>query len=196
VPGYRKEPHVAPDSRTETFAALKLDIDNWRWADVPFYLRTGKRLASRHTEIMVQYRRAPHLLFRKTPIAMCMPNQLVLSVQPREGLSLSFGAKEPGAVLKLGAVKMDFDYAQTFGNRPSTGYERLLYECMLGDATLFQRADMVEEGWSIVAPVQEAWASSKEMLPEYAAGSMGPAAALEMLTRDGRHWREANETPC
>jgi glucose-6-phosphate 1-dehydrogenase len=194
-PGYRKEPNVPSDSRTETFAALKLEIDNWRWADVPFYLRTGKRLSRRYSEIVVQYRRAPHLLFRNTAIASCMPNQLVLSVQPQEGLSLSFGAKEPGPILKLGAVTMDFDYARTFGNRPSTGYERLLYECMLGDATLFQRADMSELGWSVLSPVQEAWAKNKDPLPEYAAGSMGPDEATEMLSLDGRHWH--NEAgPC
>jgi glucose-6-phosphate 1-dehydrogenase len=194
APAYRSEPQVARESHTETFAALKLHIDNWRWADVPFYLRTGKRLSRRCTEIVVQFRRAPHLLFRNTAISSCLPNQLVLSVQPKEGLSLSFGAKVPGAVLQLGAVTMDFDYAEAFGNRPSTGYERLLYDCMLGDPTLFQRADMVELGWSILAPIQAAWENARDPLPEYAAGSRGPAEADELLAREGRHWRDGS--PC
>jgi glucose-6-phosphate 1-dehydrogenase len=194
VPGYRQEPNVPPDSKTETFVALKLHIDNWRWADVPFYLRTGKRLKRRHTEIVVQFRRAPHLLFRNTAIASCQANQLVLNIQPDEGVSLRFGAKVPGPVVQLGTVAMDFDYAHTFGNRPSTGYERLLYDCMIGDATLFQRADMVEQGWSVVAPIQAAWQAGRDGLVEYPAGSWGPAAARELLTRDGRQWRE--EEPC
>jgi len=195
VPGYRSEPGVAPDSRTETFVALKLTIGNWRWADVPFYLRTGKRLARRRTEIAIQFRRAPHLLFRNTAIATCQPNQLVLSIQPEESVSLRFGAKVPGPVVQLGTVTMDFDYQRTFGNRPSTGYERLLYDCMTGDATLFQRADMVELGWGILAPIQETWQNPKrDGLHEYPAGSWEPAAASELLTRDGRHWRE--EDPC
>jgi glucose-6-phosphate 1-dehydrogenase len=194
VPGYRQEPGVPPDSKTETFVALKLNIDNWRWADVPFYLRTGKRLKRRHTEIVVQFRRAPHLLFRNTAIASCQANQLVLNIQPEEGVSLRFGAKVPGPVVRLGTVTMDFDYAHTFGDRPSTGYERLLYDCMIGDATLFQRADMVELGWSVVAPIQAAWQAGSGDLVEYPAGSWGPAAARELLTRDGRQWRE--EEPC
>jgi len=194
VPGYRSEPGVDPHSRTETFVALKLNIDNWRWADVPVYLRTGKRLARRYTEIVIQFRRAPHMLFRNTPIATCLPNQLVLGIQPEEGLSLSFGAKVPGPVVRLDAVTMDFDYARAFGNRPSTGYERLLYDCMLGDATLFQRADMVELAWSLIAPIQEAWERSRDPLPEYPAGSRGPAEADELLARDGRHWHDGR--PC
>jgi glucose-6-phosphate 1-dehydrogenase len=195
VPGYREEPSVARDSRTETFAALKLTVDNWRWADVPFYLRTGKRLKQRHTQIVIQFRRAPHLLFRNTAIAACAANQLVLSIQPEEGVSLRFGAKVPGAVVRLGTVTMDFDYARVFGSRPSTGYERLLYDCMLGDATLFQRADMVELGWGVIAALQKAWQDpAADSLQEYPAGSWGPTAAQTLLTRDGRQWRE--EEPC
>jgi glucose-6-phosphate 1-dehydrogenase len=175
--------------------ALKLNIDNWRWADVPFYLRTGKRLAERHTEIVIQFRRAPHLLFRNTAIASCQANQLVLNIQPEEGVSLRFGAKVPGPVVRLGTVTMDFDYHRAFGDRPSTGYERLLYDCMIGDATLFQRADMVELGWGVIAPVQAAWQDGATPGPEeYPAGSWGPRAAEELLARDGRQWRE--ETPC
>jgi glucose-6-phosphate 1-dehydrogenase len=195
LPGYLSEPNVARDSRTETFAALKLEIENWRWANVPIYLRTGKRLARRYTEIVVQFRRAPHLLFQKTAITACLPNQLVLSIQPQEGLSLSFGAKVPGPVVQLGSVTMDFDYARVFGNRPSTGYERLLYECMLGDPTLFQRADMVELGWSVIAPVQKAWETGKESLADYPAGSRGPVKADELLNRDGRHWHDGSPCP-
>jgi glucose-6-phosphate 1-dehydrogenase len=194
VPGYLSEPNVARDSTTETYAALRLEIENWRWAGVPFYLRTGKRLAKRYTEIVVQFRSAPHLLFQKTAITACTPNQLVLSIQPQETLSLSFGAKVPGPVVQLGFVTMDFDYARAFGSRPSTGYERLLYECMLGDPTLFQRADMVELGWSIIGPVQGAWTEGKGPIPQYPAGSIGPREADDMIRRDGRHWRDGN--PC
>src|SRR6266851_3146923 len=178
VPAYREEPKVPRDSHTETFAALKLGIDNWRWADVPFYLRTGKRLARRHTEIVIQFRRAPHLLFRNTAITACQANQLVLSIQPEEGVSLRFGAKVPGPVVKLGGVTMDFDYARRFGNRPSTGYERLLYDCMIGDPTLFRRADMSELGWAIVEPILKSWEKQgNKGLMEYPAGSWGPEAA-------------------
>jgi glucose-6-phosphate 1-dehydrogenase len=196
VPAYRAEGKVARDSRTETFVALKLRVENWRWAGVPFYVRTGKRLARRQTEIVIQFRRAPHLLFRKTAIEACLPNQLVMSVQPEEGISLRFGAKVPGPVVRLGAVTMDFDYAHTFGSKPSTGYERLLYDCMTGDATLFQRADMTELTWGVIAPIQRAWQErSADGLCEYPAGSWGPAAADELLARDGRRWREADGCP-
>jgi len=194
VPGYRGEAKVPKNSRTETFVALKLEIDNWRWADVPFYLRTGKRLARRHTEIVIQYRRAPHLLFRNTAITACQANQLVLSIQPEEGVSLRFGAKVPGPIVRLGGVTMDFDYAQTFGNRPSTGYERLLYDCMIGDPTLFRRADMSELGWAIVEPILQSWEKQgNEGLMEYPAGSWGPEAANQLLARDGCRWHELDE---
>jgi glucose-6-phosphate 1-dehydrogenase len=194
VLGYRDEHGVARNSKTETFAALKLEVDNWRWADVPFYLRTGKRLARRHTEIVIQFRRAPHLLFRNTAIAACQANQLVLNIQPEEGVSLRFGAKVPGPVVRLGGVNMDFDYARVFGNRPSTGYERLLYDCMIGDPTLFRRADMSELGWAIVEPILKSWErQGSEGLMEYPAGSWGPAAANQLLARDGRHWHELGE---
>jgi glucose-6-phosphate 1-dehydrogenase len=194
VPAYREEPKVPRDSHTETFAALKLEINNWRWADVPFYLRTGKRMARRHTEIVIQFRRAPHLLFRNTAITACQANQLVLSIQPEEGVSLRFGAKIPGPVVQLGGVTMDFDYARRFGNRPSTGYERLLYDCMIGDPTLFRRADMSELGWAIVEPILKSWEKQgNDGLMKYPAGSWGPEAASELLARDGRHWRELDQ---
>jgi glucose-6-phosphate 1-dehydrogenase len=190
-PGYRTEPNVAPESSVETFVALKLTLDNWRWADVPFYLRTGKRLASRATEIAIQFRRAPFQLFRNTPIEALRTNRLVISIQPEEGISLRFGAKVPGAVMRMGAVEMKFHYEDYFGATPSTGYERLIYDCMIGDATLFQRADMVEAGWSVINPILDVWkALPPRAFPNYAAGSWGPAEADELLKRDGREWRQ------
>jgi glucose-6-phosphate 1-dehydrogenase len=190
APAYRSEPKVPPDSRTETFVAMKLSIDNWRWADVPFYLRTGKRLPKRVTEIAIQFKRAPFVLFRKTPVEHLTPNRLVLHIQPDEGISLSFGAKVPGPLLRLGTVHMAFQYKDYFGSTPSTGYERLLYDCMTGDATLFQRADMVEAGWSVVAPILDVWkALPPRNFPNYAAGTWGPREADELMERDGRQWR-------
>ena len=194
VPGYRAEPNVAPDSNTETFVAIKLLIDNWRWADVPFYLRTGKRLPKRITEIAIQFKSAPFVLFRQTPVERLTPNRLVLRIQPDEGISLRFGAKVPGLLVRLGAVDMDFAYADYFGCTPSTGYERLLHDCMIGDATLFQRADMVEAGWSVVGPVLDVWqALPPRSFPNYAAGTWGPTEADELLERDGRQWRRLDE---
>jgi glucose-6-phosphate 1-dehydrogenase len=190
VPGYRQEEDVPPDSRTETFVAMKLAIDNWRWADVPFYLRTGKRLAAQTTEIVIQFRRAPFVLFRDTPVENLMPNQLVLHIQPQEGISLQFAAKVPGPIMRLGAVDMNFNYADYFGTQPSTGYERLLHDCMIGDATLFQRADMVEAGWCVVSPLLDVWkALPPRNFPNYPGGSWGPKEADELMERDGRHWR-------
>jgi len=190
VPGYRQEEDVPPDSRTETFVAMKLAIDNWRWADVPFYLRTGKCLGAQSTQIVIQFRRAPFVLFRDTPVENLLPNQLVLHIQPEEGISLQFAAKVPGPIMRLGAVDMNFKYADYFGTQPSTGYERLLHDCMIGDATLFQRADMVEAGWCVVSPVLDVWkALPPRNFPNYPAGSWGPRDADELLERDGRHWR-------
>jgi glucose-6-phosphate 1-dehydrogenase len=194
VPAYRSEPNVDPNSQVETFIALKLLIDNWRWADVPFYLRTGKRLAARDTEITIQFKHAPFMLFRDTPIETLTTNRLVLHIQPDEGISLRFGAKVPGPTVSIGAVDMDFDYEDYFGDTPSTGYERLLHDCMMGDATLFQRADQVEAGWSVVAPIQEAWQSeSSAPLAKYAAGSWGPKESDELLDRDGRAWEQTHD---
>jgi glucose-6-phosphate 1-dehydrogenase len=188
---YRSEPNVAPDSTTETFAGLKLRIDNWRWADVPFYLRTGKRLAKRTTEIAIQFKRAPFQLFRDTPVENLETNRLVLYIQPEEGLSLRFGAKIPGPILHMGGVEMKFNYVDYFGRTPSTGYERLIYDCMLGDATLFQRADMVEAGWSVITPILDVWkALPPRTFPNYASGAWGPREADDLLARDGRSWRK------
>jgi glucose-6-phosphate 1-dehydrogenase len=190
VPAYRMEPRIAQDSRTETFVALKLPIDNWRWADVPFYLRTGKRLPERVTEVAIQFKRAPFMLFRKTSVERLAPNLLVLHIQPNEGISLRFGAKIPGPLVRLGSVDMDFRYADYFGSMPSTGYERLLYDCMTGDATLFQRADMVEAAWSVVDPILDVWrALPPRHFPNYVAGTWGPKEADELLAREGRRWR-------
>jgi glucose-6-phosphate 1-dehydrogenase len=190
APAYRAEPRVDPRSNTETFVALKLGIDNWRWADVPFYLRTGKRLAAHHTEIAITFRRPPHRLFAGTEVAAFAPNVLVLHLQPDEGISLTFQAKVPGPVVMTGGVEMSFNYSDHFGRTPSTGYETLLYDCICGDPTLFQRADSVEDGWSVVEPILDVWkALPARAFPNYAAGSWGPKEADELLARDGRAWR-------
>ena len=189
VPGYRTEPGVSPESRTETFVALKLNIDNWRWVGVPFYLRTGKRLAKRHTEITIQFKKTPFELFRNTP-GHKHSNQLVIQIQPVEGISLSFGAKIPGPILRVGSVDMSFEYSKYFGADAYTGYEVLLYDCMIGDATLFQRADMVEAGWNVVDPVLDVWkALPPRRFPNYAAGTWGPKESNQLLKRDEREWR-------
>jgi glucose-6-phosphate 1-dehydrogenase len=190
VQAYRVEPGVSPDSKTETFVAMKLNIDNWRWAGVPFYLRTGKRMAKRHTEINIQFKRAPFQLFRQTPVHKLQTNRLVIQIQPDEGMSLGFGAKIPGPQLRLGSVEMSFEYSKYFGTDPYTGYEVLLYDCMIGDQTLFQRADMVEAGWRILDPVIDVWrALPARNFPNYAAGTWGPKESDELMERDGRHWR-------
>ncbi|MBP6002934.1 MAG: glucose-6-phosphate dehydrogenase [Pyrinomonadaceae bacterium] len=190
VPGYRSEDKIAPFSNTETFAALKLAIDNWRWADVPFYIRTGKRMQTRHSSIVIQFKKAPFMLFRDTPIEKLTTNRLVIHIQPDEGITLHFGAKIPGPIVNMGAVDMDFNYLDHFGEQVSTGYERLLFDCMIGDATLFQRADMVEAGWGIVTPILDVWkALPARQFPNYAAGSWGPAQSDALLENDGRSWK-------
>ena len=190
LPDYRREPQVNPHSNTETFVAMKLEIDSWRWKGVPFYLRVGKALPRRVSEITVQFRRPPFSLFRNTPIEKLEPNQLVINVQPDEGIQLTFGAKKPGAAMHIGRVAMRFNYADYFGTEPATGYERLLYDALLGDQTLFQRADTVEAGWSVVTPVLDVWqALTARDFPNYAAGTWGPSAATELMAREGREWR-------
>jgi glucose-6-phosphate 1-dehydrogenase len=196
VPAYRSEPNVDPHSHTPTYVAMALHIDNWRWAGVPFYLRTGKRLAQRLTQIVIRFRRPPFVLFRNTSVNNLAPNELVISIQPDEGISLSFEAKVPGPVVRLGAVNMDFQYSDYFGTTPSTGYETLLYDCMMGDSTLFQRADMVEAAWAAVQPVLDVWnALPPRDFPNYAAGSWGPEQAAELLRREGREWRNPASAP-
>src|SRR5262249_36639910 len=150
VPAYRSEPNVTPTSTTETFVAMKLWGDNWRWADVPFYLRTGKYLPARTQAIALRFKRPTMVAFRDTPGESLASKWLIIRIQPDEGIALRFSAKVPGPIMRLGPVEMDFRYADYFGSTPSTGYERLLYDCMIGDQTLFQRADMVEAGWSTV----------------------------------------------
>ena len=190
VPGYRAEPSVEPGSDTETFVALKLLVDNWRWAGVPFYLRTGKRMPARLTEIAIQFKRAPFMMFRETAVEQLAPNTLVMRIQPDEGISLHFGAKMPSAALQIGGVDMDFSYTDYFGRMRSTGYETLLYDAMKGDPTLFQRADNAEAGWRTVSPILDVWgALPARDFANYAAGDAGPSAAVELLARDGRRWR-------
>jgi glucose-6-phosphate 1-dehydrogenase len=184
---YRQEPDVAPDSRTETYVALKATIDNWRWSGVPFYLRTGKSLAVRRTEIAIQFKRAPAVLFRDA-VDGPTPNLLVIRIQPDEGISLRFAAKVPGREMRLGHVEMDFRYAEYFKAEPQTGYETLIYDCLTGDPTLFQRADNIEAGWGEVQPIQDRWAAHPEDPALDPAGSDGPAEADELLARDGYNW--------
>ncbi len=186
--GYREEPGVRPDSTTETFVAAKLEIDNWRWAAVPFYLRTGKRLARRATEIAVQFREVPHLVFRGQDVE---PNRLVINIQPEEGISISFGAKLPGPEMQIGPVSMDFSYRNAFGGGSGEAYATLLNDCLRNDATLFDRADGVEAAWELVQPILDVWAATPPSFPNYAAGSWGPREAEELIERDGRRWRNS-----
>ena len=181
VKAYREESDVAPHSQTETYAALKFEIDNWRWAGVPFYVRTGKHLSQRNTEIAIRFKQAPYAPFQDTPVDALPPNWLVLSIAPDESISLQFEVKRRGPVVDLAAVKMNFRYDEWFPKEPNVGYETLLYDVMIGDATLFMRADMVEQGWRIVQPVLDAWAAEKTAIPTYPSGSDGPAAANELL---------------
>jgi glucose-6-phosphate 1-dehydrogenase len=188
VPGYRQEKDVAPSSMTETYVALRLKIDNFRWAGVPFYIRTGKRMAVRRTEIAIHFKQAPYAMFRDTPVSRLTPNIMVLHIQPSEGITLNLSAKVPGPKLALGGVAMDFRYSDYFHAPSSTGYETLLYDVMMGDATLFQRADMVEAGWAAVQPILDLWEAGEAGVNRYPAGSHGPAAADRLLSRDGIHW--------
>ncbi|HKZ05540.1 MAG TPA: glucose-6-phosphate dehydrogenase [Methylomirabilota bacterium] len=191
VPGYREEKGVSSESITETYAAIKLGVDNWRWAGVPFYLRTGKRLAGRASEISVQFRRTPHLVFRRNPEAIAeAANRLILRIQPDEGISLQFGAKRPGPEPRIKAVEMEFDYHKAFGGEPPEAYERLLVDAMKGDPTLFARGDWVDLAWELLDPVLQAWgAGDPRKFPNYEAGTWGPAEADTLIERDGREWR-------
>ena len=186
VPGYRSEPGVSATSRSETFVAGRLLIDNWRWAGVPFYLRTGKRLAKRSTEIMIEFRRAPHIVFREREIE---PNRLELNIQPDEGISVSFGAKRPGTEMSIGNVTMKFSYREGFGDVTRSAYATLLNDCLRGDATLFDRGDSVEAAWALVDPILDVWGAARSAtVPLYSAGSWGPRESDVLLERDGRHW--------
>jgi len=187
VRGYREEDGVAPQSATETFVAARLLIDNWRWADVPFYVRSGKRMAKRVTEIAIQFRRAPHLMFRGQNLS---PNSMVLNIQPDEGISICFQVKLPGQEMRLKAMPMDFSYHAAFGGAERSAYATLLNDCIRGDATLFDRADGVEAAWALMDPILNAWRGPSPSFPNYASGSWGPREADELLERDGRHWRK------
>jgi glucose-6-phosphate 1-dehydrogenase len=189
VKAYRQEPNVAPGSHVETYVAMRLEIDNWRWAGVPFYVRTGKHLSRRNTEIAICFKQAPFAAFQDTPVEALRPNWLVLRIQPNEGISLQFEVKKRGPAVELAAVKMDFRYDDWFPKEPNVGYETLIYDVMVGDPTLFMRADMVEQAWRIVQPVLDAWADQTDV-PVYESGSDGPAAADALIARDGnRVWR-------
>ncbi|HYL99443.1 MAG TPA: glucose-6-phosphate dehydrogenase [Blastocatellia bacterium] len=190
VLGYREEKGVANDSCTETYVAIEFRICNWRWGDVPFYVRTGKRLSKQMTEIAVHLKRTPQALFSRTPDDRIEPNVIVLRIQPVEGITVTFGAKRPGAEMHTGTVHMDFSYQEGFGVRSPEAYETLLLDVMLGDATLFTRGDEVESQWKLITPIELAWAEGKKpRFPSYAAGSDGPEAANELLARNGYSWR-------
>lgn len=191
VPGYREENGVAPDSTTETFAMLTMYFDNWRWAGVPFYIRSGKRLPKRVTEIAIQFLAAPHHLFGTEVMKKVTANQLIIRIQPDEGISLRFAVKVPGQITHIRDVNMDFRYGSSFGVQLAEAYERLLLDCILGDSTLYARRDMTERGWEIVMPILAEWAATKSEVafPNYEAGSWGPSEADELIERQASHWR-------
>ena len=191
IEAYHKTEDVRPDSTTETYAALKLTIDNWRWAGVPFYLRTGKALGVKRTEVAIKFKQAPFAMFRGTPVDRLSQNYLVVSIEPTEGITLQFNTKIPGPTIAIDGVEMKFRYKDYFKAEPSTGYETLIYDCMIGDNILFQRADSVEAGWQAVQPFLDAWKKAgPKGLDNYQPGSEGPAEADELLARDGRSWRK------
>jgi glucose-6-phosphate 1-dehydrogenase len=195
VKGYREEEHIAPKSQTETFAAIEFRVSNWRWSGVPFYVRTGKRLARNLTEIAVHLKRTPQALFARTPDEELDPNIIVLRIQPNEGIIVTFGAKLPGFEMHTTTVHMDFCYRNAFGVEPPAAYETLLLDVMSGDATLFTRGDEVEAQWHLITPIEEAWSAQGEPeLTKYAAGSEGPAGADELLARNGHRWRRLRES--
>jgi glucose-6-phosphate 1-dehydrogenase len=192
APDYRKTKDVGSNSTTETFVGLKLAIDNWRWAGVPFYLRTGKALAAKRTEVAIKFKRAPFAMFSCTPVTRLSQNYLVIAIEPTQGIALQFNAKIPGPTITIDGVEMKFQYKDYFRTEPSTGYETLIYDCMIGDNILFQRADGVEAGWRAVQPFLDAYRNAGERgLEFYPAGSNGPTGAEELLRRDGRNWRNA-----
>jgi glucose-6-phosphate 1-dehydrogenase len=191
VPGYREEPNVAPNSATPTYCAIRFMIDNWRWHDVPFYLRSGKRMSKRVSEIAIQFRKPPHVMFPLPERETIEANTLAVRVQPQEGISLRFEVKVPGVDVKMASVDMDFSYAEAFGELEHDAYETLLLDCMLGEATLFTRSDEVEAAWAVVDPIIDFWANKRpDHFPNYAAGSWGPTVADEFIAREGARWRE------
>lgn len=189
VVAYRAEDDVAPDSQSETFAALKLYIDNWRWQDVPFYLRTGKRLPKRVSQVTIEFRPVPHQSFPASALSALQPNRLIIRIQPEEGIALRFQAKQPGLSVNLSPVDMRFTYREAFQSEPPEAYEELLLDVMLGDATLFMRADQVEAAWSVVMPFLDAWeVEARSDFPNYDSGTWGPPDAEVLIARDGRSW--------
>jgi glucose-6-phosphate 1-dehydrogenase len=190
VPGFRQETGVNPDSQTDTYAAVTFFVENWRWAGVPFYVRTGKRLPKRVTEIAIQFNQAPLRIFGDQDGAESSPNLLIVRIQPEEGISLKFLSKTPGAGMKLRPVSMDFNYGSSFGERSPSAYETLLLDAIIGDATLYTRQDMVEASWTVVEPIQKVWRDTKFNFPNYPAGTWGPAAADDMLAQRGHVWRK------
>jgi len=189
VQSYHEEPGVDTDSGTETFAALKLFIDNWRWQDVPFYMRTGKRLPKKVSEVAIQFKPVPHQSFPSTALEDWQPNRLVIHIQPQESITLRFQAKQPGPIVTLSSVDMEFNYRETFKATPPEAYETLLLDVMQGDATLFMRADQVEAAWKTIMPVLNAWQQTRQVnFPNYRAGSWGPESAIELIAKDGRSW--------
>jgi glucose-6-phosphate 1-dehydrogenase len=191
IPGYRKAEDVSPESTTETYGALKLTIDNWRWAGVPFYLRTGKALGLKRTEVAIKFRQAPFAMFACTPVEQLAENYLVIGIEPTESITLQFNTKVPGPTVITDGVEMKFRYKDYFKAEPATGYETLIYDCMIGDNILFQRDDSVEAGWQAVQPFLDAWKKAGATgLQPYKAGSEGPDGAVELLKRDGRSWRK------
>jgi glucose-6-phosphate 1-dehydrogenase len=193
VPGYRQEPGVAPDSSTETYVALKLFVDNWRWQDVPFYLRTGKRLPQKVSQVSIEFKPVPHQIFPTPAVEHWEPNRLVINIQPKEGIALRFQAKEPGKGMRLRTVSMDFYYEECFKVQPPEAYETLLYDVMIGDSTLFMRADQTLSAWKLLAPVLDTWeAVPSADFPNYSSGSWGPEAAEALIARDGRSWFATN----
>jgi glucose-6-phosphate 1-dehydrogenase len=190
VSGYHEEMFVPPDSQTETYVAMKIAVDTWRWAGVPFYLRTGKRLRRRNTEVVIQFRNPPLALFRRSGASLPQPNSLVIGIQPEENIRLEFEAKKPGPRIETSSATMQFDYRLYFGAENRTGYETLLDDAMIGDSSLFKRADMIEAGWAIVQPILNAWAEGRGgPVHPYPAGSNGPESADALIQSDGRAWR-------
>ena len=189
VPGYRFEPGVAPDSSTETFVAIRFNLDSWRWAGVPFYLRTGKRLPKRMTEIAIQFHRPPLQIFKRVSPTPLPADLLVINVQPDEGISLRFNAKIPSTRMQVAPVMMNFHYGTTFQGEVPEAYETLLLDAMLGDPTLFARHDFVEASWALVTPINQMWQAERTPIPTYEAGEWGPAEADALIEKDGRRWR-------
>lgn len=190
VRGYRQEDGVLPNSVTETFVALKIFIENWRWGGVPFYLRTGKHLPVRATEVAIQFKRTPHMLYKPNETVGLLPNQLIIRIQPDEGISLKIAAKIPGAAQQLRTINMSFGYNESFGIELPEAYERLIVDCILGDSSLFIREDEIAASWSIIDSITRVWERQKPQVPLYPAGSWGPPEAQQLIERDGRSWIE------